>query len=30
MENAIDRCEYLHSVGDLAAIVGRYQKPGRR
>jgi hypothetical protein len=29
MENAIDRCEHLHSVGDLAAIVGRYQKPGR-
>jgi len=29
MENAIDRCEDLHSVGDLAVIVGRYQKPGR-
>ena len=29
MENAIDRCEHLHSVGDLAAIVGRYQKPSR-
>jgi len=29
MENAIDRCERLHSVGDLAVIVGRYQKPGR-
>jgi hypothetical protein len=29
MENAIDRCEHLHSVDDLAAIVGRCQKPGR-
>ena len=29
MENAIDRCEHLHSVGDLAAIVGRYQRPSR-
>jgi hypothetical protein len=29
MENAIDRCEHLHAVSDLAAIVGRYQNPGR-
>jgi 2-methylcitrate dehydratase PrpD len=29
MENAIDRCEHLHSVGDLAGIVARYQKLGR-
>ena len=27
MENAIDRCEHLHSVGDLAAIVDRYGRP---
>jgi 2-methylcitrate dehydratase PrpD len=29
MENAIDRCEHLHSVGDLAAIVGRCQRECR-
>jgi len=28
MENAIDCCEQLHSIGELADIIARYQKLG--